>query len=144
MGKLDDIKKAKHPYQVPEGYFDNLTSEIVSRKNDLREQKPYLSYAGRWSLAGLATAAAIIVLVIFLPVTKTNSPGDYLADVSDEDIIEYLAMQDLSTDEIISNFGDDITFADEQQIIEDELEMDDDLIDQLYYEMELESEFDKL
>jgi len=102
--RLDDLAR-KHPYKVPEGYFDSLSSKIMERveQSSLEKQHDEVIFKPSrrwWSLATSAAVAASIVLIgaliwITLPEKQGPLDPDTLFSVSDEAILDYLEAQDL-------------------------------------------------
>jgi len=100
--KLEDIKKAP-VYTVPDGYFDALPNAIVA-KATARKKKRLLYWANPYVKLGVPAALVLIVLVLANLVTNNKhieSPESLLAQVSMEEIIEYLEESDITTDELI-------------------------------------------
>lgn len=135
---LDDIKLKSPPYQVPEGYFEDLNAKILERTSTVAPESVVLWYRKpAWQMA----LASVVLLVAFTFVWFNGAPAaeqDYLADVSDEEILIYLANNDLTESEIIENY----TFMDEDFSIESEelledIEIEDNMLDDLYLEYEI-------
>jgi len=105
--KLDEIPKKKF-FQVPEGYFDNLEQKIQDRINVSGESKVVPFYAEhRWKLVGLAAAASIALMLMFLPALQNQSNvsevDQLLAQISAEDCLAYLEFSELDIEEIIDS-----------------------------------------
>lgn len=107
--RLDDIDK-KSPFEVPEGYFNKLTSDIQERIKEKPKREWIPSAQLKWSLAGVFSIVIAAVLV-FYPSDSYESAEELLAQVDDEAIMEYLDLYteteidlyedlDLETDEI--------------------------------------------
>lgn len=96
--KLDDINN-KHPFQVPDEYFDELTSKIQSRisTDSTRQTTPYYKLA--WALPAMVIIISAGLWVVNL--RTSNEPENLLAEVSDEAIMQYLESDDLSIAELI-------------------------------------------
>ncbi|MEP0367609.1 MAG: hypothetical protein ABJN36_07310 [Cyclobacteriaceae bacterium] len=99
--KLDDIDK-KHPFQVPDGFFDELTTDIQSRVSS-DEKRPFFRTAAKWSLLP-ALALSLVLGFWFFQVEKpTVSQSEILlAQVSEDAILTYLDETDISVAELIS------------------------------------------
>ncbi len=99
---LNDIEK-KNIYKVPEGYFDELPGIIQSRITK-KEQKPIFS----WSQPVFKLALpAILVLMIagyfafYNEGIDSKSASEILAEVETEHLIDYLALSEMTIDEIL-------------------------------------------
>jgi hypothetical protein len=104
MEEFDNILKAKvgtqNPFSVPEGHFENLKAAIHAKTIDANQVKPAPYY--RWAFAFVATTVLIIAVWFVYPDFNTPNPAELsanenllneeimMADVSTEDIIEYL------------------------------------------------------
>lgn len=106
-------------YQVPQGYFDTLAENITVKPNEAK----VVSIFSRKTWVRFSVAAAFIVFVGFglkfftgksssntagLPITKTEEQiKTELAQISDEEIINYLKMNSDTKDaEMIASFVD--------------------------------------
>ena len=135
--KLEEIDR-DNIFKVPESYFDELPvriqSKISSRK---RKFLPDLN----WSvvLKVSISLAAILFFVLYLGPQKTQNelsePENLLAQVSADDVIAYLELEDIWTNDIIAQIDireADLWQDDEDPLI-DELDLDEeqliDLID---------------
>jgi hypothetical protein len=103
MKKLDDIPK-KHPFNVPDGYFDKLPGIIqsrIERESGVKESRPYLRYALQYALPVVVLA---IVAVVYLIPQKNDDVDSLLASVSTEAMVLYLEESELTTDELLTNW----------------------------------------
>ena len=125
---LDQLPK-ENIFQVPDRYFDELPGLIqakVSGNTGVSWWQAYLTPANGWKVA-LASAVIALVLVfggVFDRSTVNYSVDDLLADVSLEDLIEYVEYSDISTDEILaeldlSDYEVDFLMGNEIQLIDD-------------------------
>ena len=140
MKKLEDIKK-ENIYQVPDGYFDNLPMRIQSRISDNKE--PAFFPTINWNLAvKVAIPSLIVVVALVLTFFNRNINSSYhdvetiLAQVSSEDLVDYLQTTDISLDEILdeiqyADIADE--FANENLLLDDE-ELSNELYDELIQE----------
>ncbi len=133
--RLDDIDK-NLPFQAPEGYFEKLSTDILERKSELSEKR---SLVGSRKVRLALVTSFVVVLASFLTLRFLSNEGDvydqYLSDVSNEDIVAYLASTELSELELLEMMNDDvfIDFGTESDALED-IELDDESIDDLYLE----------
>ena len=99
--KLDDIDK-KHPFQVPDHFFDELTSDIQSRVSG-NEKRPFFGMVAKWALLP-AFALSVVLGFWFYQIEKpTISQTEVLlAQVSEDAILSYLDETDISVAELIS------------------------------------------
>ncbi len=125
--KLEDFSK-ENPFSVPEGYFEELPCIIQAKVIAAPERVSWLDWAlipaHTWkiSLAAVAVILTIVFSGIFQQSDLSSSVEDILAEVSMEDLIEYIEYSDLSTDEILAelNFIDidsDFLMSDEIQLL---------------------------
>lgn len=108
--KLEDIPK-KDIYSAPEGYFERLEKDIQTRIEGKPEGKVVSFYKhNRLGLIGLAAAASIALLIVFLPITNTEESMDVtsmLAEISTEDCLAYLEGSELTMEQIIGDATDE-------------------------------------
>ncbi|WP_420149374.1 hypothetical protein [Spirosoma sp.] len=89
------------PFAAPDGYFDSLPSRIQARA--IREPKSAFSISWSWqrTVASLAGASLIAVLVWqTLPQRQESLGSEALAGVSNEVITAYLDDQGINPDEL--------------------------------------------
>ncbi|GAB3766757.1 hypothetical protein [Spirosoma pomorum] len=137
--RLDELPSEhplrQQPFTVPEGYFDQLPSRVQERVT--RKPKPAFSVSWSWqrTVASLAGASLIAVLVWQTLPQRQESLGDEaLAGVSDDVIAAYLDDQGVDPYELAdmqqihSSLGSDTTAiqflnvapADIQRLIEEQ------------------------
>ncbi|MEM9390036.1 MAG: hypothetical protein AAGA02_06155 [Bacteroidota bacterium] len=100
--KLDKIEK-KNIYKVPDNYFDKLPGIIQSRAvNESRKS----SIA--WSIPVIKYAVPALLVVIlagyyafFNGQEKSKSAVELLAEVETDQLVEYLAYSEITTEEIL-------------------------------------------
>nr|WKN39823.1 hypothetical protein K4G66_14095 [Tunicatimonas sp. TK19036] len=134
---LDDLKKkgvTKDPFPAPEGYFDSLSDRIQARITEEEEasQVPSaktIGLASRWYYAAAAVAALVISVWLINPFKTTSDsvaanegPAEekvqtLLAEVSNEDLIDYLQMNQVDIYTSVS-----LTETEEEELLETELE----------------------
>ncbi len=140
--KLEDIDK-KNIYKVPDNYFDELPLKIQSR---IEKEKTALRHGFNWRLTWkIAAPALAAVIAIFFFVgrpenSQPQSPVELLAQVSTEDVIAYLEMTDITTDEILEEIdlnGVDLDFDDEPIL---DLQLDQESIEMLLDDYSIDEE----
>ena len=123
---LDEHKKIEPPFEVPEGYFNKLNKEILSKTIHAPIEKQ--SKQVWFTPFNMAAAAAITLLIVASVFTITDSQmepsvEELLSEVSHEDILHYLDESDLSEEEIITELDlEDFEWIDEGSL--DNLELD--------------------
>lgn len=107
--KLEELEK-KNIHSVPEGYFDRLP-QIIQSKAVESKAKPATLRGYGIALKYALPAVLIVVMSVYLLVrndeTQPLTPQELLAQVSTEEIVDYLADTDMTTDEILNSL--DIT-----------------------------------
>ena len=103
MKKLNDIRKNEELYKVPENYFD----EFQARMSDLTSEESTVATvpARSTTLARLAYALPAVVLLLvvaYWSYTPGDAAEDLLADISTDELIEFLEQEGISEDELIS------------------------------------------
>jgi hypothetical protein len=135
--KLDEIPK-KEVFQVPDGYFETLEQKIHSKIGEKPAGKVVPFYVEhRWKIVGLAAAASIAFLLMFLPTfnqkTDVREVEQLLAQVSAEDCLTYLEFSELDIEDIIgSTPSEDIEEALDDYMIEGGSEIQEEDLDLLY------------
>jgi hypothetical protein len=98
---LNDIEK-KSPFEVPDDYFDGLTSKIQSKITVNQRIGINWAYVLKWSLAPM------ILIVIFVGYYSqnanydTNSSREFLVGVSNDEILSYLEESEITEIELLS------------------------------------------
>ncbi len=123
--KLGDLEN-KHPFKVPEGYFEELPGIIQNRLPVRPERRA--SWSWNWqrvvTLAG--TMAVVIALAwVTLPVRQGPLEPDALVAVSDEAILDYLRNQDIDFYDLAYQGVVQAAFSDESTLINYLEEVDD-------------------
>ncbi len=101
--QLDELKRDV-PFEVPEGYFEELPSIIQSRIAPIPERQPLVSWSWQRSVA-LTGALSLIVLLIWVTFPARQGPlgSEPLSEVSDAAILEYLAQENISYYDLSEN-----------------------------------------
>jgi hypothetical protein len=102
MKKLEDIPK-KQVFEVPEGYFDKLTSTIqarVAEKESRRAMTFSLPAVMRYALPALVLVG--VGIFWFQNNASQKDAESILASVSTEDLVAYLNDSEISTDELMN------------------------------------------
>ena len=143
--KISELSRKK-PYQVPDGYFEGLPDSISNRITEETINKKTIAFTPGLNWQTSLIAATLTLLAVFYstfqPVVVEEDPQQILAEVSIDDILEYLDYADLTTSEILAevNFEeteiDDFIENDIQLLNSTEIESLD--IDELYHEFGLE------
>jgi hypothetical protein len=101
--RLDEIEK-KVPFEVPNGYFENLPSIIQSRIPPKMERNQLISWSWQRSVSLVAAVSLIVVLAwISFPTRQGPLGQPPLSEVSDAAILEYLADENLSYYDLSEN-----------------------------------------
>jgi len=78
MKSLDEIKK-DNPFLVPDGYFDQLESEVMS-KVKLEQKKVHRRRIYTISVAAAAVVALLVAINVWIFLPENNSQNTELAD----------------------------------------------------------------
>ena len=111
MKKLDDIPK-KHPFSVPDGYFDKMAMAIQNRVAKPVGKPVLWSIGVRYALPAMLI---LIAIVIYFKPEPQRSAEELLASVSTDALVEYLETSDLTTDELLEVIDVDDALADDIQ-----------------------------
>ncbi len=136
--RLDELER-KHPFTVPEGYFESLAADISEKveRISLAEDRPVVplqkrtsSFGRWWRVPAVAASIALVAGLIWftLPVRQGPLGPDALAAVSDDAILEYLESQDLDYFDLASQDVVQKAFLDESTILQYLENVDDALI----------------
>jgi hypothetical protein len=106
--RLDDIK-TKSQYKAPDGYFENLTASIdklIDEEESKVEESKFakvVSLRKGWYYIAASLAAACVVIAFWVfPLNTDNNPELLLSEVSNDEIIAYLAYSELNTEDIVN------------------------------------------
>jgi hypothetical protein len=139
---LEDLRKDKDLFEVPENYFDRLPSKIQDRiQYKIQQEKSqaawYQVFTTKASVR-IATSLCAVVFAFFVGTKFYSSPNTVkvstemnLSEVSEQDIHDYLLQTDIATDEIVQvceTQGTDVSLGlpidISQEILEEELNID--------------------
>ena len=143
--KLEDLDK-RSVYSVPDGYFNQLPTKISARV--VEPKSAYFNFNFAQSLK-YALPVILLLGVAVAVIFNENSNSEVvdvqtmLAEVSDQDLIEYLEQTDVTTDEVLNQIVfveglDEV--SNEVEIIEEEALSEDELLE-LYQEFETTGEY---
>lgn len=110
MKKLEDIPK-KEIFNVPEGYFDKLPTQIQSRV--ATGQKRNFTFIGSLKYALPVVTLLVVGIFWFYPAQQQQDSTAMLAAVNTEDLVAYLNESDLSTDEVLESVDFNATDLDD-------------------------------
>ena len=148
--RLDELER-KHPFTVPEGYFENLAEDIREKAARIAaaEDKPVVplhqkasSFGRWWRVPAVAASITLVAGLLWftLPVRQGPLGPDALAAVSDDAILEYLESQDLDYFDLASQDVVQKAFQDESTILQYLDNVDDALIREQLLENSIDDE----
>ncbi len=112
----DDIKR-KDPFKAPDGYFDSLADRIDARLD--RPAKDTKIHILRRPVRLVYAAAAVITLlaVCWTLLRENTQPSSarLVAELTDQEIIDYLADSEMSVEEILENVSFEVLDTDSLQ-----------------------------
>ena len=131
--KLNDIDK-KHPFKVPDNYFEQLNADILSKI----DEKPAVSIKPKtrnnlwyWVAASLTILASSIVFILNF---NQDKKVEYLSNISNEEIMFYLDYYEIDELDLLES----VTGEMQWMPVEDELlldvEFESDEIEDIYLE----------
>lgn len=130
-------------FEVPDGYFEDLPMIIQSRVAGKKAwwQTPVLMGALKY-----AVPALVILVIAFFAIRQPESadlkrPEALIAEVSTEDLIDFLEDSDITTEEILSNLNLREIEFDLKPEGGGILELDSDDLEEFYEEYELLNEY---
>lgn len=141
--RLEDLKKSRVFTEPPEGYFDKLPGIIQAKTAHKGLQKARSYWIGALRL--VPAAAAVVLIALYFGVFKGPGVQDMdllLADVSSEDIIEYLEDIDLTSEQIYEEVDINelsLQFEEEQDALLENLEIEDETIIDIFDDLDSES-----
>lgn len=137
MKKLDDIPR-KHPFNVPDDYFDELPGKVHARIHGAsRERSPAFRYTVRIALAAITIAVVAFVWIWKSPAKPDNqSPETILASLETSELIAWLEEGDVPTDELLDEIQLDNEDAYQIEGAVFNLDLDDSDIDNLINEID--------
>lgn len=136
--KLDDIEKNTRPFEVPEGYFDDLPMKIQSRIETKKKTNWVRTPTFRLALSA-ATMFLIVLGVVFF--NQSTTPEDMLADIPEEELLAYINMTELDEADILAAFQGSIESIEFEDSAFDDLNLEDESLDDLLLEYDLTDDY---
>lgn len=137
--KLEDLPK-KQPFNVPDGYFDDLPQRIQKRISSNER-----SYVGAWFIRyKLHYALSVIVLVVlaiwWMPKSETTSDVEsMLATVETEELLNFLDQSELTTEELLQHGSFSSEDAENIESEVYQIDFEDAMVNDILDEIELEN-----
>jgi len=119
--KFEQIEK-KNIFSTPEGYFDRLPAQIQSR---IKEKESIVSWPVFIGSLKYAIPAVLIIMGVIIWQNQSADilidPDQLVAEVSDNDILDYLEQNEVTTEEFVSyvDVSDEVFY----QILEEETDL---------------------
>lgn len=138
--RLEDIDK-KAPFTVPEGFFDELTQDIQARVAEKPKRQWIPVGQLKWALAGFFVLV-IASIFIFRPAVDQLNVHDLLAQVSEQDLMDYLDLNEFTESELLEGLTQDEMdqlWSDEDTL--DDLDLEGEDLDELL--LDYETDLDK-
>lgn len=127
--KLEDINKEKQIFKVPDQYFEELPERI---KNRIHTSEKIKHFSPRWKYA-LASFLLLLLVGIFFYLDNEPTYEEYLCEASNEQLMEYLYLNDISSYQIdqVLDVSEDVY----EEIISDQMDFNEKMIEEeLYFE----------
>ena len=106
---LDNIPKATI-FKVPKNYFNELPMRIQAQTSSKVKVVPLMSWSKKRTWGSIAACTIIGILGYFTLMPKQDSLGnEALADVQDQEIINYLIQQNLNQGDFAEQINDNKT-----------------------------------
>ncbi len=138
--KLKDIDN-KAPFSVPDGFFSELTDNIQARITE-KPKRQWIPVS-QLRLALVSSFVLIILAIaIFQQDPAEQSVDEMLAEISEQDLIDYLDMNDFTESELLEGLSEeeiDQLWSDEEGL--DDLDLENEDLDELLFDYE--TDFDK-
>jgi hypothetical protein len=124
---LEELER-KSVFHAPENYFDELPSTIQKR---IQAENAAASWFPVWAKLGVSLASVVLLVMAGFWLSKTyysaNQPVVNVADISGQEIIEYLQQSNVSQEELVDvavkeklELGNSLLHgAEEQSILEE-------------------------
>ncbi len=102
---LDNLPK-ENIFKIPENYFHDLPMQIQAQTSGHSRVVPIISWSKRSTWGSVAACIAIAILGYFTLMPEQSSLGsESLADVRNQEIINYLIQQNLTQGDIAEQFN---------------------------------------
>jgi hypothetical protein len=143
--KLEDINK-DNIFKVPDNYFENFPERLRKRIDETEQQKKTPVIRLR-TIINMAAAAVILLFAIYgITKIKDNSASvdQILAEISSEELVNYLVESDMSTDEFLESLELSVIASTEDPITDEIIPsdpLDEETIDELLDEYEIEMQY---
>ncbi len=122
--KISELSR-ENPFRVPDGYFEGLRSSINNRIAEETVNKKTIIFTPGLNWQTSLIAATLTLLAVFYSTFQTvdviEDPQQILAEVSVDDILEYLDYSDLTTSEILAEVNFEETEIDD--FIENDIQL---------------------
>ncbi|MCP4456663.1 MAG: hypothetical protein GY816_01345 [Cytophagales bacterium] len=103
--RLEDIDK-KTPFSVPDEFFSELTQNIQTRVSEKSKRQWVPVGQLKWALAGSLVLAVVFISILRTPSSQL-SVEDLLAQVSEQDLVDYLDFNDVTDAELLEGLSDE-------------------------------------
>lgn len=103
--RLDEIDK-KTPFEVPEDYFQKLTADIQSRVAEKPRRRWITTPQLQWAVSG-ALVILVTLTIVFFPKEETLTAEQLLAQVDDQELINYLETIELTDADLATTLDDE-------------------------------------
>ncbi len=141
---LEHLKK-ENVFQVPDQYFETLPELINEKvkKNNSQSGTKVIRMTFRYALPVAAMVVVAIYLGIFSQSTDESlEVEDMIANITVEELYDYLENSEISTDEIIASLDNeelDLDFNDGSINLIDDLDLTDENMEMIIDEFDLDS-----
>ena len=135
---IENIER-KLPFDVPEGYFDELPRQIQNRVQE--NEGRYFSINWSWkrtALAGIAASIIGVLLWVTYPQKQYTLEEESLSRVNNQEIVNYLKSNYLSQQEISDETQVSEFDTDSDDVILQELTIDDDDLKKAIQEQDIQ------
>ncbi len=96
---MDQVEKKTLPeelktnvFKTPVGYFDSFSDRLMKKILELNTSKHISTSFNRMRIFSAAAAVILVLSLFIVYVYKIQNPVDYLADISEEELLEYVSL----------------------------------------------------